>query len=113
MGLTSGSPGDFGLGKDSFLEGWTQYAAVQLDRGGGIPALGGVNPVRALGMERERRRNRGKTGEAEPQYADPTSRSGSRLYGAGAQWARGTAEQKKEAKLDREHAVGSQLGGRQ
>ena len=49
QGLTSGSPGDFSRGKESFLEGWTQFAAVQLDRGGGIPALGSSNPVRALG----------------------------------------------------------------
>jgi hypothetical protein len=59
QGLTSGSPGDFASGKESFLEGWTQYAAVQLDRGGGIPALGGVNPVRALASVSRAGRRRG------------------------------------------------------
>jgi cellobiose-specific phosphotransferase system component IIA len=49
QGLTSGSPGNISQGEGSFLEGWTQFAAVQLDRGGGIPALGSSNPVRSIG----------------------------------------------------------------
>ena len=47
--LSSGSPGDFKRGQSSFMEGWVQLGAHKLDRGEGLPAIGGANPLAALG----------------------------------------------------------------
>ena len=46
--LSSGSPGDFKRGQSSFMEGWVQLGAHKLDRGEGLPAIGGANPLAGL-----------------------------------------------------------------